>query len=189
MLRPGAQLAKDGRVLCGLKRCRGRFGHVIMDGYVEVQLFVLDVGFHKNQQSGVWEKSNRAKQPNRAKGFKSAELAGADRRGRVATLGGPRKGVVRYSPPERPALLRCPRCDWVSPYHGEGEAPEAIASSAALAARMQLAELQQEDQAVFSIEAREWWNMSAAERDSKWMDYVARQKLLGTLVDRSQPLR
>ena len=87
-----ARLLPDRQVWCGKARCRGIFGYLIMDAGPSTQFFVLDAGFHKN--CGIWEKSRRAL------------ATGKDRRGRVATFGGPRAGHARYSPPERPASLR-----------------------------------------------------------------------------------
>ncbi len=83
-----------------------------MDAGPANQFFVLDPGFHRGED-GAWKRSKRA------------IATGKDRRGRVATFGGPRAGHMRYSPPERPALLRCPRCAKVSQYDGRGESTEA----------------------------------------------------------------
>ena len=131
-----ARLMPNGEVWCGIPRCRGKFGYVIMDAGPKNQMMVLDLGFHKS--GDTWGMSPRAM------------VTGEDRRGRITTFGGPRVGYARYSPPERPALLRCPRCDWVSEYNGEGESQEVAAAPSepppsATNGRS------------FSISASEWW--------------------------------
>ena len=131
-----ARLQPSGQVWCGKVRCRGVFGYVILDAGPRNQFFVLDPGFHKN--GDTWEMSRRA------------AVTGNDRRGRVATFGGPRAGHTRYSPPERPALLRCPRCDWVSEYNGEGESLEVAAAPSEPPSGAMEGDS-------FGISASEWW--------------------------------
>ncbi len=142
---PRARLMKNCEIWCGHPRCRGKFGYVIMDAGVSNQFFVLDSGFH--EIDSVWEKSARSL------------TTGRDRRGKIATFGGPRKGVARYSPPERPVLLRCPRCNRISDYWGEGESREAINkpltdSKEAVDAR---SAADAERHIVFRMNAAEYW--------------------------------
>ena len=101
------------------------------------QLFVLDLGFHKN--GDTWEISDRA------------EVMGSDRRKKLTTFAGPRTADARYSPPERPALFRCPRCSWVSAYNGEGEPPEAADAPSEPSSGAT-------NRDSFSISASEWWD-------------------------------
>ena len=126
----------NSEVWCGRPNCRGVFGRIIMDAGPNNQLFVLDLGFHKN--GDTWEISHRA------------EVMGSDRRKKLTTFAGPRTADARYSPPERPALFRCPRCSWVSAYNGEGEPPEAAA-----AANEPPSSTTNGDS--FTINASEWW--------------------------------
>ena len=132
-----ARLMPNGEVWCGKPRCRGKFGYVIMDAGPKNQMMVLDLGFHKS--GDTWGMSPRAM------------VTGEDRRGRITTFGGPRVGYARYSPPERPALLRCPRCDWVSEYNGEGESPEVADAPSEPSSGAT-------NRDSFSISASEWWD-------------------------------